>query len=217
MKKPSIALYPVTAALLCLMFVISAKADTVDVLVGDKNNFGFAGCTDTGTCVNLNSPSIDNRTPTEAAATNGAQITDVYSAIFPPYGPNPTSSADVLFPFLGTLTSGTISFAAGDFQSDVFGAFSASIDGVSVPFFFADGRFVTAIHSFTLTNAQLAVANGQGFVDLHLDRNGSGDFVSFDWFELNGESSGAATPEPGTMLLLGVGVLGLAAFKLTKK
>ena len=216
MKKPSVTLYLLVVALICLMSVISAKADTVDVLVGDKNNFGFAGCTDTGTCANLGIPSIDNRTPAEMAATNGAQITDVYSAIFPTYGPNTTSTADVLFPFLGTLTSGTINLAAGDFQSDVFGAFTASIDGVSVPFFFADGRFVTTIHSFTLTDGQLAVANGQGFVDLHLDRNGSGDFVSFDWFELNGQST-TATPEPGTMLLLGVGVLGLAAVKLMKR
>ncbi len=195
-------------ALTGLMISLSARADIVDVLVGDKNNFGFAGCTDVGTCNSLTSPPLDNRTPAEKVATNGAQFTDVYSALFPGQGPNTVSVGDVLLPFTGTLTSGTLSFAGGDFQSDVFGSFSASINGTSVPFFFADGRFVTAIHSFTLTPAELAAANAVGFVDLNLNRNGSSDWVAFDWFELNGTVT-PKVPEPASLILLGSVVVGL--------
>ena len=151
---------------------------------------------------------LNNRDAAEIAATNGAQITDVYSSIFPGNGPNTSTTADVLLPFTGTLTSATLSFAGGDFQSDVFGALAANINGVSVPFSFADGRFVTAIHSFTLNAAELAAANLAGEVDLHLDRNGSGDFIAFDWFELVGTTS-TAVPEPATLSILGAALAGL--------
>ena len=114
----------------------------------------------------------------------------------------------MLLPFTGTLTSATLSFAGGDFQSDVFGALAANINGVSVPFSFADGRFVTAIHSFTLNAAELVAANLAGEVDLHLDRNGSGDFIAFDWFELVGTTS-TAVPEPATLSILGAALAGL--------
>jgi hypothetical protein len=201
-----------------LTISLNAKAGTtIDVLVGNKNNFGFADCTDTGTCPDLVNPSIDNRTAAEMAATNGAQFTDVYSALFPGEGPNTTFSGDVIFSFAGTLTDGTISIATDDFQSDSFGPFAASIDGTSVPFSFADGRFVTAIHTFTLTASELAVANSQGFVDLNLNRNGSTDFVAFDWFELNGDTGTAATPEPSSLALLGCALAGLGLLSMRSK
>jgi hypothetical protein len=181
-------------------------AAAIDVLIGDKNGFGFSpACSDTGTCTNLSVPSFDNRTAAEMAGTDGSQITDVYSAIFPGEGPNTTSVADVVFSFSGMLTSGTLSFAGGDFQADVFGPLTAAINGTSVPFSFADGRFVTAIHSFTLTAPELAAANSAGEVILHLDRSSSGDFVSFDWFELTGSTSTA--PEPSSVFLLLGGAL----------
>ena len=124
-----------TAMLAIFLAAGSARADTLNVLVGDKDSFGI-GCSDSGTCpAALGSPTIDNRSVAETAATNGAQITDVYSSVFPGWGPNP-SSADVLFPFAGTLVSGTLSFAGGDFQSDAFGDLAANLNGISVPFFF---------------------------------------------------------------------------------
>ncbi len=202
------------ALLLVPLFMCKvAAADSIDILVGDKDGFGFGlgTCPDVGTCSELSSPSIDNRSPAEAAATNGAQFTDVYSALFSGAGPNPTNSGDVIFDFTGTLTDATISFAAGDFQSDAFGALAASINGVSTPFFYADGRFATAIHSITLTATELANANAVGYVDLNLNRNGSGDYIAFDYFELTGDTATTATPEPSTLALFSTGILGLAA------
>lgn len=195
-----------------------AAANSIDILVGDKDGFGFGlgTCPDTGTCANLSSPSIDNRSAAEAAATNGAQFTDVYSALLPGDGPNTTSSGDIIFNFTGALADATISFAAGDFQSDAFGALTASVNGVSTPFFFADGRFATEIHSITLTPAELTAANLAGFVDLNIDRGSSGDFIAFDYFELTGDTASTGTqsstvPEPSTLALFSTGILGLAA------
>jgi len=204
------------SALAVMVFAGTVRAAAIDVLVGDKDGFGFTPpCPDTGTCTALSNPPIDNRSAAEKAATNGAQITDVYSSIFPGNGPNTSATADVLLPFTGTLTSATLSFAGGDFQSDVFGALAANINGVSVPFFFADGRFVTAIHSFTLSAAELAAANLAGEVDLHLDRNGSGDFIAFDWFELAGTTS-AAVPEPTSLIVLGSALIGFGLMRRRK-
>ena len=194
-----------------LIFINDAHAAPIDVLVGDKDGFGFTPpCPDVGSCPGLNNPVIDNRDAAEKAATNGAQITDEYSAVFPPSfsPPDSTSTANVIFPFTDTLISGTISFPGGDFQSDVFGALSANINGDPVSFFFADGRFVTAIHSFTLNAAELAAANAAHQVVLHLDRNGSGDFIAFDWFELAGTTT--AVPEPASLAILGTALIGFA-------
>lgn len=206
-RRLSVFCVPGVCITALLLLTPRASADVVNVMVGDADGFGI-GCSDTGTCTAaLSSPPIDNRSASEKVATNGAQFTDVYSALYSGNGPN-GNSGDILFPFSGTLTSGSISFAAGDFQSDVFGPLTASINGVSIPFNYADGRYVTAIHTIALTSAELAAANAVGYVDLNLNRGSSGDYIAFDYFQLTGEST--ATPEPSSLLLLATGVFGVA-------
>ena len=73
---------------------------------------------------------------------------------------------------------------------------------------------MTAIHSFTLTAAELAAANLAGEVDLHLDRNASGDFIAFDWFELVGTTT--AVPEPASLIILGSALIGLGLMRRRK-
>ena len=93
----------------------AALAGAVDVLVGDKDGFGV-GCSDTGTCATVLTNTVtDERSAAEAAATNGAQYTDVYSAVFSLFGPNP-DIADIILPFSGTLTSATSDFRGRRFS-----------------------------------------------------------------------------------------------------
>jgi len=66
-----------------------------------------------------------------------------------------------------------------------------------------------------LSPAMLAAANLLGSVNLNLNRSTSGDFISFDYFELNGETT-TAVPEPGTMILLGMGLAG-GALRLRRR
>src|SRR6266545_4523947 len=86
-----------------IVLATSASAVSVDVLVGDVDGFGF-GCPNiapAGTChwpgPGVSGSGYDGRSAAEAAATNGAQITDIYSALFPQFGPNTFTQADVLF------------------------------------------------------------------------------------------------------------------------
>jgi hypothetical protein len=198
-----------------VLFASYSMAGTVSVMVGDHDGYGPVGCADNsppGTCIwpglGPSGTGYDGRDAAEIAATNGAQITDIYSAIFPGFGPNTSTTANVLFPFSGTLTSGSLTIGMGDFQASSFGDISVMINGIPEPglFHFDDGFQATALRSFTLGPAELAAANAAGQVDLFLDRNGSGDFIAFDFFQLNGTT----TPEPGTIALFGSGLVGLA-------
>jgi hypothetical protein len=190
-----------------------AKADPFSIMIGDNDGYGF-GVPDNGTAVWPGAGSsgslYDGRSAGEAAATDGAQFTDVYSAIDPGNGPNTTSFGDVIFNLPGTLTSATLQVDMGDFQATTFGPISVSFNGVAQPglFDFEDGFQATQVRDFVLSAADLAAANAAGQFIVTLDRAGSVDFIAFDYFKLSGEFT-PAVPEPSSLLMLGTGALGL--------
>ena len=131
------------AAVILGLAATPALAVPIVITVGDNDGYGNLGVADNGAAV-WPGPPYDGRSAAEAVAVNGAQITDVYSAIFPGYGPNPSTVASVLFPFAGSLTSATLVVDMGDFESTTFGAISANVNGVALPFAFQDGFHATA-------------------------------------------------------------------------
>jgi hypothetical protein len=224
----------VLAAALLLLSGSRAYASSITLLVGDKDGFGV------GLAPGAELPCVAPTTPClspiqdwrtlEIGATNGAQLTDVYSALydgteldcgtgFQACSPNGATGV-VVFTFTGTLTSASITMRMGDFESTKFGAMTASINGVPISFFYEHGYRQTAIETIVLTPEMLAAANLVGEVRLFLDHRvvpgqvgpgaGSFDYIAFDYFELNAE----AIPEPGTWLLLGTG-LALVARRVT--
>ncbi|MEO5958146.1 MAG: PEP-CTERM sorting domain-containing protein, partial [Opitutaceae bacterium] len=112
-----------TASVLFLASV-AAQAAPFSITIGDNDGYGF-GVADNGTAV-WSGAGYDGRSAGEASASNGAQITDVYSAIFPGFGPNGSSTATVTFALPGTVTSATLTIDMGDFQASSFGQISVS-------------------------------------------------------------------------------------------
>lgn len=225
-----------------LLVAKPAAASPITVLVGDKDWFGVPAQSG-GVVPWTGNPSdgvFDNRdswigSAVEKNATNGAQLTDLYSALFFDYPCDPAGDSgcspnkdtgSVFFPFVGTLQSATITMRMGDFECAQWGAMTVDINGVNVPFCFNDGLKGVATRSFGLTSSMIDAANLVGEVRLNFDHRGaydvvdafgnvitpgygSLDYIAFDYFQLDAEV--APVPEPATFVLIGLGLAGLAA------
>ena len=187
----------------------------LSIMIGDNDGYGF-GVPDNGVGVLWPGPGgsgsdYDGRSLAEMLAVNGAQITDVYSAVHPCCGPNAFSVGSVIFPVLGDVLSGTLTVDMGDFQAAAFGPFLVSFNGVIQPGLFNvdDGFHNTAVRSFVLDAATIASINAADVFTVTIDRNGSDDFVAFDYFQLDAQLS--AIPEPSTWALTASGLVACLA------
>lgn len=211
--KRSYALALAAAALLTVGTAQQASAAPIDLMIGDNDGFGYGAL-----AVPDGSPLLDNleaddrRSASEKAAANGAQQTDLYSALtdytsdgLPLALPD---AFDVIFPFVGQLTSATFSLDMGGFETSLWGALGVSFNGIAQPglFNFNDGQFGTAVRSFVLGADAIAAANAAQQFVVNISRGSSVDGVAFDYFRLTGDAvQNDPVPEPTTLLLLGSG------------
>jgi len=211
-----------------LLFAIagSAHAATITITVGDNDGYGF-DVLDNGTAAwagtGVFGSGFDNR-GTEVGI--GGEITDVYSAFYNETlngngaaGPGDPywlyTTADVLFPFVGLLSSASLTIDMGGFESGVYNPILANINGVTLPFAFYDGTNATAVRTFTLSPEQIAAANLAQQVVLHLDGSNSTDFVAFDYFQLDADVT--PVPEPATLGLVGLGLAAIARRRMRRR
>jgi len=195
-----------TAALLVVGYAATASAVpySIDVFVGDNDGYGV-GIADGGATGGFAVAGTDNRSAAEAAATDGAQITDIYSALFPGFGPSASEAASVVFALPNVLLAGTLTVDMADFQASDFGAIAVDYNGVAQSWAFDDGFQASAVRSFVLTQAVIDAANAAGELRINLDHTGSSDFIAFDYFRLEAR----VAPEPATFGLFALGAIGL--------
>ena len=206
MKTPSVALYVLAAALLCLVCGGNASAD----IINSEDQSGpdlFALATPA--TLNYSTSSGPLSITGGAILTNTTNLpadeTSVYGTASPNYGLNPAYSNTI------TMT----------FTSPINNFFFDLLNGVTHDETFTVSDNLGNSQSFTLAaNLSLGVVTvgfpTVGSVITITTADPNWDFF-IDNIGFNQATPGTATPEPGTMALLGIGVLGLAAFKLMKK
>lgn len=198
--------------------LLAAPAMAKVYTVGDNDGYGF-GVPDGGTIDRWPGPGLDGtgydgRDANERSATNGAQFTDVYSALLPALGPNAVSAGSFVFPLERAITDAELTVDAADLQAgetvrqvflepldvDINGEPTNAFDRV-------DGFRNTAVFSFGLTPAQIAAANRAGAISVNI--TGSQDFIGFDYMAVEVSE----VPLPGAVVLLGSALAGLSAWR----
>jgi hypothetical protein len=193
-------------AIAACTLAVGTQAQAATITIGDNDGFGFgaAAVPDGAPLLNLFLPD-DRRSAAEAAASNGAQQTDFYSAVFTPL----PMIFDVIFPLVTPITSGVLTIDMGGIEATSFGQIAVAFNGVAQPNLldFEDGAFTTAVRSFGLSAAAIAQANIDSELRVTFNRGGSIDAIAFDYFQLDAQT----VPEPTSMALFGLTALGFGA------
>ena len=206
-------------SLITTVFLLMASPSWGAVwMIGDDDGYGI-GIPDNADHT-FGSPIHDGRTPDEVAATNGAQYTDTYSTTQGSYSPADQIGDVATFSFTGLgngWTEGSMWFDMADFQAGTFGSTEVRYNGILQNWAFNDGYPSTVVRFFDLAQNVLDSINLLGTLDITIDRNGSGDFYGFDYVMLSDRKGNSTNvPAPGSLLLLGAGMIALFAHRRRK-
>ncbi|GAC1635400.1 MAG: hypothetical protein NVS9B14_12590 [Candidatus Acidiferrum sp.] len=202
MKKSSIAIYLLAAALVCLVCGVNASADIINL----ENQTG---------------PSVFSSASAQTLnySTSSGPLTITGGTVLTNTTNLPADETSVYgTAFFGNSLSNTITMT---FTSPINNFFFDLLNGQTYTETFTVADNLGNSQTFTLapnTNLGLVTVGFAtvGSVITITTADPSWDFF-IDNIGFNQATPGTATPEPGTMLLLGVGVLGLASVKLLKK
>jgi len=213
MKKPSVALYLLVAALLCLVMGVNARADQIIA-------------SSTGLTTPTQTLTFD-----EIVLPMNASLTNQYAGLGVSFSPNAFYSPQTNYGNVQGNDIGNFTFSGGGPISPITIIFSSALNGAAfsfdadvTPYLFQAELGGVVVDSFTATVGAGSTSDFYGFANENFDSivitqtsSGGGPFWVADNLEFGSVASATATPEPGTMPLLGIGVLGLAALKLMKK
>jgi hypothetical protein len=215
--------YPCKSLVAALAGALLAAAPAqaqLSIMIGDDDGFG-AGVADNASVQTVTGgpfwpgPGVegsdyDGRSAAEKLATNGAELTDTWSSLWPKYGPYATEIGHVIFPVGQLITAATLTVDFGDFQAAQGGAISVRYNGFLQDWAFQDGFLATKVRTFGLDAAVLASINATGQLDVEIDHTGSSDLIAFDYFRLDASLAATSVPEPSTWALVAGGLLALA-------